>query len=99
MDVAMSLYQPKGSKKWVMDFMFGGQRIRESSGTRSKTLAKEKERKRRQELESGAAGIKKRQAPPLVSVAAKEWQELKKRKWSPKMQEIAKNSLSHLLPV
>ncbi len=33
----MSLYKPKGSKIWVMDFMFHSQRIRESTGTASKS--------------------------------------------------------------
>jgi len=94
----MSIYRPSGSKKWVMDFMFHGQRIRESTGTRSKTLAAKIEDKRRRELEAGTAGIRNRQAPRLLSVAAEEWQDVKKRKWSPKMQEIAKNSMNHLLP-
>jgi len=44
-----------------MDFFFHGQRIQESTGTRSKTLAKKIQDKRRRELEEGAAGIKKRQ--------------------------------------
>ena len=28
----MSIYRPKGSKVWVMDFMFHSQRIREIDG-------------------------------------------------------------------
>src|SRR5271169_6191084 len=94
----MSIYRPTGSKKWVMDFMFQGQRIRESTRTRSKTLAAKIEDKRRRELEAGTAGIRNRQTPRLLSAAAEEWQEGKKRKWSPKMRELAKNSISHLLP-
>ena len=35
----MSIYRYKGSKVWTMDFSFHGMRIRESTGTRSKTLA------------------------------------------------------------
>ena len=35
----MSLFRYQGSKVWTMDFLFHGQRIRESTGTRSKTLA------------------------------------------------------------
>jgi len=50
----MSLFRYKGSKVWTMDFMFHGQRIRESTGTRSKTLAQKIESKRRQKLEEGA---------------------------------------------
>jgi hypothetical protein len=37
----------KASKVWTMDFIFHGQRIRETTGTRSKTLAVGIERKRR----------------------------------------------------
>ena len=95
----MSLYRPTGSKVWVMDFMFHSQRIRESTGTRSKTLAAKIEDKRRRELEAGTAGIKNCQAPRLLSVAAKEWQEMKKRKWSLGTAAICKNGMSHLLPV
>ena len=95
----MSIYRPSGSKKWVMDFMFSGQRIRESTGTRAKTLAQKIEDKRRRELEAGTAGIKTREQPRLLVVAAKEWQESKKRKWSAGMQEIAANSIGHVLPI
>jgi hypothetical protein len=56
-----------------MDFIFHGQRIRETTGTRSKTLGLRIEDKRRRALEEGAAGIKKLQAPRLPSVAANEW--------------------------
>jgi len=82
-----------------MDFMFHGQRIRESTGTSSRMLAGKIEAKRRRDLEAGAAGIRRDWQPRMLSVAAAEWQELKKRKWSPRMAEIAKNSLAHLLPI
>ena len=59
----MSIFRYKGSKVWTMDFLFHGQRIRESTGTRSKTLALKIEDKRRRALEEGAAGIRKRQQP------------------------------------
>ena len=45
----MSLFRYKGSKIWTMDFLFHGQRIRESTGTRSKTLALKIEAKRRRD--------------------------------------------------
>jgi hypothetical protein len=35
----MAVFRYKGSKVWTMDFLFHAQRIRESTGTRSKTLA------------------------------------------------------------
>jgi len=60
----MSLYRYKGSKVWTMDFIFHGQRIRETTGTRSKTLAADIERKRRRGLEEGAAGLKSKRNRP-----------------------------------
>src|SRR5215472_2364655 len=94
----MSLYRPKGSKVWVMDFMFRGQRIRESTGTASKSRACRIEQKRRNDLAEGAAGIRRQDPPRLLSVAAEEWFEAKKLAWSPGMSQIAKNSLAHILP-
>jgi len=95
----MSLYRPKGTKVWVMDFMFHGQRIRETTRMTSITRAREVESKRKQRLRDGAAGIRKTEAPSLLVAAAAEWQEKKKPAWSPKMVEIAANSMAHLLPV
>lgn len=95
----MSIYRPKGTKVWVMDFMFHGQRVRETTGMTSITRAREVESKRKQALRDGAAGIRKTEAPRLLSVAAAEWQEKKGAAWSPKMGEIAANSMAHLLPV
>jgi integrase len=94
----VSLYRYKGSKVWTMDFMFHGQRIRESTGTRSKTLAGDIERKRRRELEEGSAGIRKRTRPVLFSVAAQDHLETKRSSWSPKMYVIERTNIGHLLP-
>lgn len=95
----MSLYRPKGTKVWVMDFIFHNQRIRETTRMTSITRAREVEDKRKQALRDGAAGIRKTGAPRLLSLAATEWQESKKPAWSPKMAEIAANSMTHLLPI
>jgi hypothetical protein len=94
----MSVFRYKGSKVWTMDFLFQSQRIRESTGTRSKTLALKIEAKRRRDLEEGSAGIKKAQAPRLVSVAADAWLEIKKSTISPRSVVIEKINLAHLLP-
>jgi hypothetical protein len=94
----MSLYQPKGSKKWVYDFFFEGQRIREQTGTRSKTLAAKMEAKRRRELEEGAAGFKKKKPALLFAVAAEKYVERKTAEWQPKTLAIALNAKAHLLP-
>lgn len=94
----MSLYRPAGSRIYWFDFHFSGQRIRESSKMRSRTRAREVEEKRKSELRDGSAGIRKREAPKLFKVAAAEWMEAKKPKWSPRMLDIAENSMKHLGP-
>jgi integrase len=81
-----------------MDFLFHGQRIRESTGTRSKTLALKIEDKRRRALEEGAAGIRKQRQPLLLSVAAVEWLDMKKATLAPRSVKIEKANLAHLLP-
>src|ERR1700761_6687315 len=82
-----------------MDFHFRGQRIRESTGMTSKTRAREVQDKRKQDLREGPAGIRKQEHPNLLTLAAGEWIEAKKPKWSPRTLDIAENSLQHLLPV
>jgi len=94
----MAIYRQKGSKVYTMDFRFLGQRIRESTNTRSKTLAQKIEDKRRQQLEEGAGGIKKRQQPRILSVAATEWLDIKKATLAPRSVEIENANLAHLLP-
>jgi integrase len=94
----MSLYRPSGSRIWWFDFHFSGQRIRESTKMSSRTRAREVEEKRKQELRDGAAGIRKRETPKLFSVAFLEWTEAKQSKWSPRMLDLAENSMKHLGP-
>ena len=94
----MSVFRYKGSKVWTMDFLFHGQRIRESTGTRSKTLAVKIEDKRRRALEEGAAGIRKQRQPLLLSVAADEWLDMKKATLAPRSVKIEQANLAHLLP-
>jgi integrase len=94
----MSLFRYKGSKVWTMDFVVHGQRIRESTGTHSKTLAGKIEDKRRRELQEGAAGIKKQRQPRLLSVAADDWLDLKKATLAPRSVAIERANFAHLLP-
>ena len=94
----MSIYRYKGSKVWTMDFMFMGQRIRESTHQTSKTRAQEVHDKRKQKLRDGVSGYKKHSRPLLMSVAASQWLELRKPAWSPKMYVIEKTNLGHLAP-
>ena len=57
----MSVYRPNrksdASKFYVCEFLIHGKRIQESTGTTSKTVAKEYEKRRRTELERAAAGM------------------------------------------
>lgn len=94
----MAVFRYKGSKVWTMDFLFHGQRIRESTGTRSKTLALKIEDKRRRSLEEGAAGIRKQRQPLLLSVAADEWLDMKRATLAPRSVKIEQANLAHLLP-
>jgi integrase len=95
----MSVFRYRGSKVWTTDFLFHGQRIRESTGTRSKSLAGKIEDKRRRDLEEGTAGIKKYHQPRILSVAADDFLEMKKATLSPNSIRIQKANLVHLLPV
>jgi hypothetical protein len=75
----MSIYRPtKDSKVWWYDFIFEGQRVRESAKTRSKTVAKDAERIRRREMEESYNGIRRRDRAKLFPVAADEWLGIKK---------------------
>jgi integrase len=94
----MSVFRYKGSKVWTMDFVFHAQRIRESTGTPSKTLAQKIEAKRRRELEEGTAGVKKHERPQVFSFAADDWLESKKTSLAPRSVVIERFNLSHLKP-
>ena len=95
----MAVYRPtKDSKVWWYDFIFEGQRVRESAKTRSKTLAKEAERARHRELEESYNGIKRRDRAKLFSVAADEWLVLKSLTLAASSQRIERDNLKHLRP-
>src|SRR5215510_4985233 len=95
----MALFRYPGKKTWWYEFHFAGQKIRESAKTRSKTMARRAEQKRRAELEEGYHGLKKRVPPRLFSVAAEQWLELKKPALAAKSYVIETTNLNHLLPV
>jgi integrase len=95
----MAVYRPtKDSKVWWYDFIFEGQRVRESTKTRSKTLAKDAERARHRELEQSYNGIKRRDRAKLFSVAADEWLVLKSLTLAASSQRIERDNLKHLRP-
>lgn len=64
----MSVY--RRGDVWWFKFRFGGQVIRESSKSESKTVAKDAERVRRRELEQGFNRIERPRTALLFSVAA-----------------------------
>src|SRR5262249_11108513 len=86
-----------GRKVWWFEFEYRGRRYRQSTGTHSKTLAIEIERKRRRDVEEAANGIQRhRNAAVLFSVAAAEWLKLKKPGWADKTHVIATTDVEHL---
>lgn len=94
----MSVYRPKGSKIYWMDFHVHGQRVRESTEKSSITLAQKVHDKRRQALRDSKTGYQKPETPKPFKVAATEWLKRKERDWSPSMREIAVGALKHLEP-
>ncbi len=96
----MAVYRPTGRGKiFWMDFVFAAQRIRESTHTSSRTLAKRIEAARRRGLEEAAAGVRRQARPKLVSVAAEDWITQRAPKWTASTLEIHRRHLGHLLPV
>ena len=90
----------KRGNVWWFKFVFAGRTFRESSKSTSKVVARDAERQRRRELEEGYHGLKKRQRPVLLSVAAKTWLALKKPTLAPKSYSIeCINIAKHLNPV
>lgn len=105
----MALYLPKykdahgnvkQSKVYWYEFRFQGMEIRESSKTRSITLAKKIMEKRRRDLEEGAAGLRTKPQARLLQFAAEDYLEIKKATLAESSLKIEKLNLSlHLLPV
>lgn len=81
---------------WWYKFRFAGRVVRESSKTDSKEIARRAELKRRRELEEG---LRKREAPQMLKIAAAAWLEAKKPTLAPKSYQIERTNLGHLLPV
>lgn len=95
----MSVYRPAGSRVWWYDFRFADQRVRESTKTRSKTLAIEAQRNRRRELEHAFNGVKRRASAKLFGIAAEEWLALKALTLAPSSLRIEKDNLKHIRPI
>ncbi len=85
---------------WWYKFRFAGRVFRESAKTKSKTLARQAERKRHQSLEEAIHGIKKRVAPITFTTAATDWLKLKKPTLATKSHRIEElNIEKHLKAV
>jgi integrase len=89
----------KTSKIYWIDFVFRGQQIRESTRTKSITLAKRIQEKRRRELEESASGIVRRSQPILFSAAAEEYLVAKSESIAKSSLMIEKANLVHLKKV
>jgi hypothetical protein len=92
----MTLYQR--GKVWWYEFEFRGQRIRESSHSRTKGVAERIERERRRQLELGSAGLEEVKRPSLFSVAMKAYLAERKPHWSEKTNVLQDISYRHLEP-
>ena len=94
----MSVFKPKGSKVYHLEFVFQNERYRESTGVTSKTAAREVEIKRKREVRELSAGVSKKHQTRSVGDV---FQDLKKSKskWAPKTLEMAENSYAHMGPV
>lgn len=90
----MSIF--KRGEIWWYEFVFHGQRVRESTGSNSKTLAIKAERQRRRELEESANGVRAARRPVLFPVAAREWMAANKARWSESNISIQEFNLKHL---
>jgi integrase len=93
----MTLYQR--GKVWWYEFEFRGQRIRESTHSRTKSIAERIERERRRQLELGVVGLKEHKAPQMFSVSSKKWLEASKTHWSASNYRIESTNLARLVPV
>ena len=91
------LYRRGG--KWWFKFRFAGRLFREPAKTATKKLARDAERKRRQQLEEGYHGLKKRHAPQTFKTASAAWLEMKQPTVASKTHRIDKTNLAHIVPV
>jgi integrase len=85
-------------KVWWYKFRFAGQEFRESTRTRSKTVARAALDARKAALIESANGIKRRQVK-VFSVAASEWLDGKRPHLAPRSVAIEEANLKHVLPV
>jgi integrase len=96
------LFKKESSRNWYYEFTFHGQRVRESTGTKDKQLAKRIMDERRRKLEMGRGGVKEIVKPILFSTASKDWLKLKAADWrggeKGNTYRIERTNLDHLSP-
>jgi integrase len=90
----MSLYRRGGV--WWYEFVFRGQRLRESTSSKSRTLAIKAERQRRHELEEAGNNVRSSKRHALFSTASKDWLDANKARWSESNIAIQGYNLEHL---
>jgi integrase len=81
---------------WWYEFTFRGQRVRESTGSTSKTLAIKAERQRRRELEESANHLKPDKRPQTFTVYAKEYLDANRAHWTASNLRIETYNVRHL---
>jgi integrase len=95
----MSIYRQKGRKTYMMDFVFKGHRVYETTGEQDKRRAQRVHDQRLNELRDGAAGVRKKQHQYFLGAAAEEWRaKPRKHPWSPSMVGIVDGALKRVIP-
>lgn len=102
----MSIYKQKGRQTYMMDFVFMGHRVYESTGEQNRKRAQTVHDKRLNDLRDSAKGLKKEDRQYFFGAAANEWRNVawrpkgkRKTPWSRSMESIVDSSLKRLLPV
>lgn len=95
----MSIYKPKGRNVFVMDFVFKGHRVYETTGETDRRRAQKVCDQRLNDLRDGAAGLRLKKQHYYLGEAVREWRvKPRKRAWSPSMEAIVDGALKRLLP-
>jgi integrase len=81
---------------WWYEFVICGQRIRESTHSRSRSVARRAMERRRRSLEEGINGLSKRPRPIVFHAAASEHLALKESKWTASTRRIESKNIEHL---
>src|SRR5689334_9870164 len=81
---------------WWYEFVICGQRIRESTHSGSRSVARRAMERRRRSLEEGINGLSKRPRPVLFQSAASEHLALKEGKWQASTRRIEAKNIEHL---